>query len=151
MTTDVLPTGPGPEAITADILERYPETDTISIPGATFFSLSEKHFPNYVTIVTTDDFDEGWPSNLSERAGVFRVNIGVGRTTFERVVGSVEPDPDYAEFDRFLPHPVYAKQLWISILNPSDATYRDQVWPLIQEAHDRLADANARHREPSTA
>jgi hypothetical protein len=32
----------------------------------------------------------------------------VDRETFERLVGSVT-DPDYAAFDRLLPHPVYAK------------------------------------------
>jgi hypothetical protein len=76
---------------------------------------------------------------------VFRVNIGVSRETFDRLVGSMA-DPEYAAFDRFLPHPVYAKQHWISILNPSDTTWRDVVLPLIAEAHDRLAAARARHR-----
>ena len=75
---------------------------------------------------------------------MFRLNIGVGRDTFERLAGSVE-DPDYDAFDRWLPHPVYAKQLWISILNPSDATFRDVVVPLLTEAHDRLAAQRARH------
>jgi hypothetical protein len=68
----------------------------------------------------------------------------VGRTTFERLVGAVA-EPDYAAFERVLPHPVYAKQLWISILNPSDATFRDVVLPLLAEAHDRLAAQRARH------
>jgi hypothetical protein len=54
--------------------------------------------------------------------------------------------PDYAAYDRILPHPVYAKQLWISILNPSDATFRDVVLPLIAEAHHRLVAARSRHR-----
>ena len=53
--------------------------------------------------------------------------------------------PDYAAYDQLLPHPVYAKQLWISILNPSDATFRDTVLPLIAEAHDRLAAVRTRH------
>jgi hypothetical protein len=35
--------------------------------------------------------------------------------------------------------------LWISILNPSDATFRDVVLPLLSEAHDRLAATRARH------
>ena len=58
-------------------------------------------------------------------------------------------EPDYAAVDRILPHPVYAKQRWISILNPSEATFRDVVRPLIDEAHERLANARARHAEPS--
>jgi hypothetical protein len=145
MTTEPLPTGPDAEAITRTILETWPDTDMVEIPGAAFFSLdAEKHFPNFATVVTTDDFDEGVPSILS-RLGVFRLNIGVGRASFERVVGSMA-EPDYAAFDRLLPHPVYAKQLWISILNPSDATFQEVVLPLLLEAHDRLAAARARHR-----
>ena len=144
MTTEMVPTGPGPEAITRTILETWPETDMAGAMGATFFSLDpDRHFPNFATIVTTDEHDEGAPSELA-RPGVFRLNIGVGRATFERLVGDVEA-PDYAAFDRFVPHPVYAKQLWISILNPSVATFRDVVMPLLTEAHDRLAAQRERH------
>ena len=103
MSTTALPTGPDPEAITREILERYPETVVAEAMGATFFSLDEKHWPNYVTIVTTDDHDEGAPSDLA-RPGVFRLNIGIGRATFERLVGSIDA-PDYAALDRVLPHP----------------------------------------------
>jgi hypothetical protein len=146
MTTDDLPTGPDPEAITRTILETWPETDTVTAMGATFYSLDpEKHWPNFATIVTTDEHDEGEPSNLA-RPGVFRLNIGVGRATFERLVGEMA-EPDYAAFDRVLPHPVYAKQLWVSILNPSNTTFRDVVMPLLVEAHDRLAATQARHSD----
>jgi len=144
MTIQDLPIGPDPEAIKRTILETWPETDVVEALGAAFFSLDgEKHWPNYATIVTTDEHDEGAPSNLA-RPGVFRLNIGVGRETFQRLVrGMVEPD--FAAFEQILPHPVYAKQLWISILNPSDATFRDVVMPLLTEAHDRLAAARTRH------
>jgi Family of unknown function (DUF6194) len=144
VTTECLPIGPDPEAIKRTILETWTETDVIEALGAMFFSLDpEKHWPNYATIVTTDEHDEGAPSTLS-RPSVFRLNIGVGRETFQRLVGGMV-EPDYAAFEQILPHPVYAKQLWISILNPSDATFRDVVMPLLTEAHDRLAATRARH------
>ena len=139
-----MPAGPDPDAITKEIVERYPETVIAEAMGATFFSLDEKHWPNFATIVTTDEHDEGAPSDLA-RPGAFRLNIGVGRATFERLVGSMEA-PDYAAYDRLLPHPVYAKQLWISILNPSDGTFRDVVLPLVAEAHDRLAAVRVGHQ-----
>jgi hypothetical protein len=149
MTTETLPTGPDPEAITRTILATWPDTDIVTAMGATFFSLdAEKHWPNFATIVTTDEHDEGAPSRLS-RPGVFRLNLGVGRATFEQLVGSMA-DPDYAALDRFLPHPVYAKQLWISILNPSESTFRGGVLPLLAEAHDRVAGARARHHAADT-
>lgn len=137
MPSSTQPTGPGPEAIRQVILERYPGTVVAEALGATFFSLDDSHWPNYATIVTTDEHDEGAPSRL-DRPGAFRLNIGVGRETFERLVGSMEA-PDYAAYDVILPHPVYAKQRWISILNPSAATFETVVLPLIGEAHDRLA------------
>jgi hypothetical protein len=103
MSSTTLPTGPDPQAITRMILESYPEAVVAEALGATFFSLDEKHWPNFATIVTTDEHDEGAPSDLA-RPGVFRLNIGVGRETFERLVGSMEA-PDYAALDRLLPQP----------------------------------------------
>jgi hypothetical protein len=105
MSSEPLPTGPDPEAITRYIRETHPETDVVAIAGAAFFSLDpEKHFPNFATIVSTDEHDMGSPSNLSARPDVFRLNIGVGRETFERLVGSIA-EPDYAALDRLLPTP----------------------------------------------
>jgi hypothetical protein len=145
VTTAQLPTGPDPEAITRLILKTWPETDMVEIPGAAYFSLdAAKHFPNFATIVTIDDFDLDQASNLTARPGVFRLNLGVGRTTFQRLIGGAK-DPDFAAFDTILPHPVYARQLWISILNPTDATFRDVVLPLLTEAYDRLAAQRKRH------
>src|SRR3989442_7310082 len=94
MTPESLPSGPDLEAISRTIRETWPETDVVAALDAVFFSLDpEKHWPNFATIVTTDEHDEGTPSNLS-RPGVFRLNLGVGRETFERLVGSIV-EPDY--------------------------------------------------------
>ena len=60
MTTEPLPTGPDAEAISRTIRETWPETDVVEALGATFFSLDpEKHWPNFATIVTTDEHDDG--------------------------------------------------------------------------------------------
>jgi Family of unknown function (DUF6194) len=137
------PSGPTPDSIRRYILDTYPETDVVEAMDAWFFSLdAEKHWPNYATIVTTDAHDDA--SDLG-RPDVFRLNLGVDRQTFERIAAA-DAAPDYTALDRLLPHPVYGKQLWISILNPTDDTFRDVVVPLIALAHDRLAAARARHR-----
>jgi len=119
------------------IRDAFPDAVVATIDSAAFFSLDEKHWPNFATVVWTDEHDEGMPSDLA-RPGVYRVNVGVDRETFQRLVGSLT-DPEYAAFDRFVPHPVYAKQRWISILNPSNETVRDSLMPLIVEGHARLA------------
>jgi uncharacterized protein DUF6194 len=108
---------------------------------AFFFSLTEKHWPNFATIVTTDEHDTA--SNLS-RPGVFRLNIGVSRATFDRLTRD-GTEPDFTASDRLLPHPVYAAQHWISIVNPTRATLEAVVLPLLDEAHGRLAAQLARH------
>ena len=129
--------GPTPEEITSFITATYPGTVVAQAMGATFFSLDEKQWPNFATIVTTDEHDMGSPSNLA-RDGIFRLNLGVGKATFERLAGG-QSDPDYAALDTFIPHPVYAKQRWIGILNPTWRTFDAVVKPLIEEAHERLA------------
>ena len=144
--TDFDSSGPDHDAVVRAITEAFPDADVVTAMGATFFSLDpETHWPNFATIVTTDEHDMGSPSNLTARPDVFRLNIGVGRETFDRFVGGAT-DPDYAALDRLVPHPVYAKQHWVSILNPSAATFETIVRPLLREACDRVAGARARHR-----
>ena len=145
MSTESLPNGPDADALIRLIRETWPDAVVATIESATFFSLDEKHWPNFATVVWTDEHDQGSPSKLS-RPGVYRLNIGVGKDTFQRLVGSIT-EPDYAAFDRILTQPVYAKRRWISIVNPSDATVRDTLLPLLAEAHDRLA--RARRRQPN--
>ena len=144
MSNEQLPIGPDRDGMIRLIRETWPDAVVATIESAAFFSLDEKHWPNFATVVWTDEHDEGEPSKLS-RPGVYRLNIGVGKETFERLVGAVA-EPDYAAFDSILPHPVYAKQRWISILNPTDATFRDVVMPLLREAHDRLVAQRERQR-----
>ena len=128
-------------AIIDYIRMRYPGADILTAGSGTFFSLDpEKHWPNFATLVTSDEYDSA--SNLS-RSGIYRLNIGVSRSTFERLAGSI-PDPDYTALDRVLPHPVYAAQHWLSILNPSHATFESTVTPLLDEAHERLARSRRR-------
>ena len=141
--TNLEPARPGPDTVVDYITETWPETDVVEAMNAWFFSLDpDKHWPNYATVVTTDEHDEA--SNLS-RPGAFRLNIGVDRETFERVAAGAGPDPDYTAVDRVMPHPVYAAQRWICIVNPSEASFREVVVPLLTIAHDRLANQRKRH------
>jgi hypothetical protein len=135
--TDSRTSGPTPDEIIDWITTTYPKTVVAQAMGATFFSLNADSWPNFATIVTTDEHDMGTPSNLS-RDGVFRLNIGVGKESFERLVGSTVA-PDYSMLEVVLRHPVYAKQRWLAILNPSWRTFDEVVKPLIAEAYARLA------------
>lgn len=129
--------GPDPDEVTDWILSTHTDTVIGESMGAIFYSLDESNWPNFATIVTTDEHDSGHPSDL-DREGVYRLNIGVGKETFDRLVGSIS-EPDYAALDTIIPHPTYARQRWLSVLNPSRRTFEDLVKPLIAEAYERLA------------
>jgi hypothetical protein len=104
MTDERLPDGPDLDEMLQLIRDAFPDAVVATIDSAAFFSLDEDHWPNFATVVWTDEHDEGAPSNLA-RPGVYRVNVGVDRETFRRLISALT-DPDYAAFDRFVPHPV---------------------------------------------
>jgi hypothetical protein len=45
-----------------------------------------------------------------------------------------------------MPHPVYAAQSWLSVLNPSAETFRD-LQPLLAEAYQIAVQRLERHEE----
>ena len=101
-----------------------------------FFTGTERMMP-FATLVTSDAHDT---ASALHRPGIFRLNIGVSKATFGHLLGDeVDPDVghDYAALDRVLPHPVYGRQYWVSILNPSEATFETMIRPLLAEAHAR--------------
>lgn len=129
------------------IAEAFPDADIFTAGSGTFISCDgEKHWPNFATLVTSDEYDSA--SNLN-RPGVYRLNIGVSKATFKKSVGS-NPNPDYTALDRLMPHPVYATQHWVSILNPSEATLDKVLKPLLDEAHERVARAHRKVADKQT-
>ena len=134
---------PDPEAITRYIVETYPDTVVAKAMGGTFFSCNEQSWPNFATIATGNDFDDA--SDLA-RDGVFRLNVGVTGATFRRLVVDIA-GTDYTALDTVLPHPLYAQQHWVSILNPSADSFETIVKPLIEEAHGIVSNREARIRE----
>jgi hypothetical protein len=92
----------------------------------------KRQFP-FATIVTKDYGDFDCASNLN-RPDVFRLNIGVSRATFRSLFGAESPDRDFTELNRLLPHPVYAPQSWVCVLNPSLETF-ETLRPLLAEAY----------------
>lgn len=118
------------------IAQTYPDADIFTAGSGTFISCDgEKHWPNFATLVTSDEYD---PASDLDRPGVYRLNIGVSKATFEKAVGS-NSNPDYTALDTLMAHPVYAMQHWVSILNPSETTFDKVVKPLLDEAHARVA------------
>ena len=98
----------------------------------------------YVLTVKEKDGANDRSSNLN-RQGIYRVNLGLRKTTFQNLFGDIPARPaaggvvempyDFTAADCLLPHPVYAWMGWISILNPSESTF-NECKPLLQEAYE---------------
>lgn len=110
--------------------------------GYSMFYVGDERMVPFVSIANGDsDYDN--ISNLA-REGVFRLNIGVGRTTFQQLFPDGAPAaPDYAQLNVLLPHPHYAQQNFVCILNPEDAMV-EKTKALIAEAHNLVAKRVAR-------
>jgi hypothetical protein len=109
-----------------------------------FFYGSEVKFP-FATIVTKDnDYDN--VSNLN-RPGVFRLNVGVSKETFKTLFGHLESKAglggflesgiDFTELNKIMPHPIYGNQYWISILNPGEETFQNNIATYLSEAYEK--------------
>jgi Family of unknown function (DUF6194) len=123
-----------PERITEYITSTFDGVEVLTVPSGsgTFFSCSDANWPNFATLVTSDEYDQF--SELA-RPGVYRLNIGLTRKTFESLFPT-EAEHDYTALDRLMPHPEYSRQRWVSVLNPSQATFERVVKPLLEEAYE---------------
>ncbi|MFC0527737.1 DUF6194 family protein [Phytohabitans kaempferiae] len=111
----------------------------------------ERQMP-FATIVTGDHYDS--VSKL-DRPGAYRLNIGVTKATYTALLGDpptvrdaagvLESGYDYAAEDTLLPHPHYAAQYWVCVVNPGEATL-PAVLTLLTEAHGFAARKYANHR-----
>jgi hypothetical protein len=122
------------------------ETFTMELPnvqrvdnfGYSFFFVGNDNRLPFVTIADSDnDFDD--VSNL-DREDVFRLNIGVSKETFNNLIPCPsDGDIDYSILNVFLPHPHYARQHFVCILNPIDDNV-EITKRLIVEAHSIAED-----------
>jgi hypothetical protein len=140
---------PGVVAVTAGEENDAPEVSW----GDTFFfhdpdgDPAARRMP-FATIVV-HDYDGFDTASGLNRPGVFRLNLAVGRTAYEELLG--HPPAAYADhagsfdptaLDTLIPHPVYAAQSWVAILCPGEATAA-LARELLTGAHAR---AVRRHR-----
>ncbi len=129
--------------------------------GDTFFlydpagDLPPQRQQPFATLVTGDRYDR--VSQL-DRPGAYRLNVGLTKATYTALFGVVptrrdadgvlDTGFDYAAVDAVMPHPMYASQYWVCVVNPGDATAQT-VRTYLVEAHGfaarRYANYQARH------
>jgi hypothetical protein len=148
------------------ICAAFPGVRAVDSSGDTFLLydpdgdlLPDRQFP-IATIVTGDHYDS--VSGL-DRPGAYRLNIRLPKDVYDTRFGDVQAVRgtdgildtgfDYAARDTLMPHPVYAVQHWVCVVNPADASLAT-VWELLAEAHAleaRKHAARSRFEPPPTA
>lgn len=80
---------------------------------------------------------------------MFRLNVGVSKDTFRALFSHLPTEDsttstgyDFAAVDRLMPHPAYARQSWMCVLNPSAETF-EAVKPLLAEAYSIVVTRHA--------
>ena len=118
------------------ITTTFPDVETSTDFGYIFFFYrSERQLPFATFIAADNEYDR--ISNL-DRPGVFRLNIGISRETFQSLFGTAKVDVsnyDYTALDVIMPHPEYAPQNFICVLTPGEVT-SERVQELLAEAYD---------------
>lgn len=106
--------------------------------GNVFFFTGSGRVMPFATLVTDDGYQTPW---ALPRAGEYRLNLGVGKQKFDDLFpgalgadGTLVGSFNFTTLDTLFPHPEYAGYGWVSVLNPSDATF-ETLKPLIAEAH----------------
>ena len=122
--------------ITSYITSTFENVETTVNLGYTFFFYRDDHMLPFATIASSGNEYERI-SNL-DRPGVYRLNIGVSRETFQSLFGTNKINVsayDFTVLDTIMPHPDYAAQSFICVLSPSEATF-ERIRPILAEAYD---------------
>jgi len=132
--------------ITDYIMNTFAGVETMDALGYTFFFYGPDRMLPFVTIATADN--EGDRVSNLDRPGVFRLNIGVKKPTFQTLFGAGRVDVsayDFTALDTIMPHPDYAAQSWLCVLNPSDTTFQ-QLRPWLTEAYELAVRRESRRK-----
>ena len=126
-------------AIVDYIMKTFPEVETTNAYGYDMFFYRSDRKLSFATMISSD-YDYDSVSNLN-RPGVFRLNIGVSKQTFQSLFGTDEVnvnDYDFTALDVIMPHPEYAQYHFICVLSPSEETF-EKMRALLAEAYDIAA------------
>ena len=121
------------------IMKTFPKVETVTEYGYDMFFYRSDRKLSFATMISSD-YDYDHVSNLN-RPGVYRLNIGVTKQTFQSLFGTDQVnvnDYDFTALDVIMPHPEYAQYHFICVLSPSDESF-EEIRPLLAEAYDIAA------------
>jgi hypothetical protein len=123
--------------LTSYIKNTFEHVETEVNVGYTFFFYRDDHMHAFATIASTGNAYEKI-SNL-DHPGVYRLNIGVSKDTFQAMFGKGKIDVsayDFTTLDTIMPHPDYSSQHFICVLSPSETTFDKPIRSMLAEAYD---------------
>jgi hypothetical protein len=140
-----------PEQIIKNITDTFEGVIPKSSWGETsLFYNPGKTLPNgvYFCTIKEKNGDNDKSSNL-DRAGVYRVSIGIGKPDYEALFGErpkrpakggiIDTGHDFTALNELMPHPIYGWMSWAQILSPSTQSYTNHL-PLIRQAYENAVD-----------
>jgi len=131
------------ETITSNLDDVKPKS---SWGETSLFYNPKNTLPNgvYFCTIKENDGENDKSSNLS-RDNVFRLSIGVPKDTYFALFGEKPKRPekggivntghDFTTANVLMPHPIYAWMSWVSILSPSEKSFKE-IYSLIEKAHN---------------
>ena len=123
--------------ITNYIKSTFEDVETAANMEYIFFFYRDDHMHAFATIASTGNEYEKI-SNL-DRPGVYRLNIGVSRETFQTLFGKGKIDTssyDFTALNTIMPHPDYSSQYFLCVLSPSETTFDERIKPMLAEAYE---------------
>lgn len=120
------------QEIERHVKENLDNVQVLNSFGYNLFFYGDDHVIPFASIATSDnEYD-----NVSDldRDGIFRVNIGISKDTFQKLFSEPKKEWDYTELNSFVPHPHYAPQHFVCILNPVNNKLKETI-KFINEAY----------------
>ncbi len=135
--------------ITDHITNTFPDVEIVRDFGYTMFFYKSDRKLSFATFISAD-YEYDRYSDLN-RPGVYRLNIGISKPTFQSLFGKDEinvQEYDFTALDVIIPHPEYASYHFICVLSPSKATF-ERIRPLLAEAYDiAVRRFNSQNKQP---
>ncbi|TDC40946.1 DUF6194 family protein [Micromonospora sp. KC213] len=141
------------EEMIRHIRATFAGVDAPEAHGDTFFIYDpQRDLPDarrmpFATIVTGDHEYDSF--SALDRPGAWRLNIGLPKARYAQLFPTVPADVDHRVVDALLPHPIYAPQHWVCVVNPGDGT-EALIGGLLDEAYDFAVRKYDNHRRRSS-
>lgn len=128
-----------------DWLQQHcPEMQSSQVDGNIFCFYGAERMMPFVTLVSEDSYDI---TGQLRQPGDYRLSIGLDKATYTHCLPELQPADlkqyDFSPYNILMPHPVYAVQHWVCMLNPEPSGW-DALLPLISVAYTQAQNRAAR-------